>query len=391
MMKNILALMVGLVLAFLVGELACRFLLPVSSVRYYYDREIGTTLAPGSRMRWVSKGDFNSVVLTNTHGFHDREHAYEKEKEVFRVVVLGDSFMEALQVPIEEGFCQRLEEDLKRLTGKNRIEVINLGLSGRGPAQHYAILKERGLKYRPDLVIMALLPGNDFSDTSFEISQSPYKPYYWIDEMERLQARPLHVPPWYSPRSLLQRSSLAYYLVYEILKNQTLAKGFTGLGLIPRTTGSMSDNSHGENEAKPPLPFTFGLYQKEPPPLWKEAYRVTLRMIAEARDLSRLNHAGFFVFTIPVKADIEMDQNERLASYKEENIDFMRPFKEIQTYCDEKDIPCLDLTGPFREEFGKHGRSFTWSHDGHWNPYGHDLAARLVALKLVQSGLIHLR
>ena len=114
-------------------------------------------------------------------------------------------------------------------------------------------------------------------------------------------------------------------------------------------------------------------------------------MIAEARDLSLLNHADFFAFTIPLKADIEMDQIERMAPYKEADIDFMRPFKEIQKYCGEKKIHILDLTGPFREDFAQHGRSFSWVHDGHWNPHGHDLAARLVASRLAASGLIHLK
>lgn len=277
-------------------------------------------------------------LKTNSAGFHDVEHSLEKSINTFRVVVLGDSFVEALHVPIAEGFCQQLQLCLENKLQDKQVEVINLGLSGRGPAQHYRILEKKGLRYHPDLVIMAILPGNDFEDSSFDFNTYPYKPLYRIDKNDEIELLPYSIPPAWHPRSLLQHSSMAYFLVYEILQRPFWKNLFTTkLGLIPFKADA---EKHQKSAIEPSFPLNLGLYIEPPLPIWQEAYRITLRMILATSDLSRGHGAQFIAFAIPNKRMVENPSSE-MTDYKGITINFRRPFNVLNHYCEIHRIPLL--------------------------------------------------
>lgn len=49
------------------------------------------------------------IVELNSYGLHDREYPMQKHASTFRIVALGDSFVEAYQVPMEKNFSKLLE------------------------------------------------------------------------------------------------------------------------------------------------------------------------------------------------------------------------------------------------------------------------------------------
>jgi hypothetical protein len=106
---------------------------------------------------------YGQTAKFNSVGMRDREHAMEKPSGVFRVLVLGDSFMEALQVPFEASLPSLLEQILHRQTGKT-IEVLNAGVSGWGTGDELRYLATYGLQWKPDLVLIAMTLHNDISD-----------------------------------------------------------------------------------------------------------------------------------------------------------------------------------------------------------------------------------
>lgn len=100
----------------------------------------------------------------NSLGFNDKEYALEKPPGVYRIVVLGDSYVEAKQVALEDTFHKLIEAQLN--TRGLRVEVIALGKSAVGTVKHLEILKNIGLKYDPDLIILEFLAANDVRDNS---------------------------------------------------------------------------------------------------------------------------------------------------------------------------------------------------------------------------------
>jgi hypothetical protein len=70
-------------------------------------------------------------VSTNSHGWRDVEHVRPKPEGVFRILVLGDSFMEGYAVSDEDTFARQFE-GVARQAGLENIEVMNMGVGGYG-------------------------------------------------------------------------------------------------------------------------------------------------------------------------------------------------------------------------------------------------------------------
>lgn len=116
---------------------------------------------PNSGRTYVNRFQWNAL------GYYDHDHDLQKSKSVRRIVVIGDSFVEAIQVPLEKTFHKLLERLLNQSQpqgpSSGRYEVIALGNSGAGQVENFKILRSIALSYQPDLVIVALC-SNDFCD-----------------------------------------------------------------------------------------------------------------------------------------------------------------------------------------------------------------------------------
>lgn len=54
-----------------------------------------------------------AYVQMNSDGFRDREHTKVKPENTFRIALLGDSFVEALQVPLDQDLAAVIETRTK--------------------------------------------------------------------------------------------------------------------------------------------------------------------------------------------------------------------------------------------------------------------------------------
>ena len=110
--KKTTLILLGFLIAAVFGEVILRFLgFPASSI-YRVDPKTGLLTFKPSREIYIRSECFSNVIKTNSLGFHSREYSLEKPEGVFRIAVIGDSFIEASQVPIEKTFAYLLEEKL---------------------------------------------------------------------------------------------------------------------------------------------------------------------------------------------------------------------------------------------------------------------------------------
>lgn len=99
----------------------------------------------------VNRPAFGSKVLnSNSKGIRGREYSYERSVEK-RVVIFGDSFTFGDEVSDNETYAYYLQEKLVS------SQVINFGVHGYGHDQMLIYLKEEGIKYRPDIVILGFV------------------------------------------------------------------------------------------------------------------------------------------------------------------------------------------------------------------------------------------
>ena len=95
-----------------------------------------------------------TTVKINSDGFRDKEYSIEKLNNTFRIIVLGDSITFGWGVENNETFSEILEDKLNSLNNGINYEVLNFGVHGYNTLQEVELLKEKGLKYKPDMVIV---------------------------------------------------------------------------------------------------------------------------------------------------------------------------------------------------------------------------------------------
>ena len=89
----------------------------------------------------------------------DYDHKFEKDKNTFRIAILGDSFAEARSVNLNETFWIKIKYDLNNCSffknKRKKVEVINFGVSEYGTTQQLLTLQNNVWKYNPDLILLA--------------------------------------------------------------------------------------------------------------------------------------------------------------------------------------------------------------------------------------------
>ncbi len=118
------------------------------------NREIGISIMPNRKITFRNEG-FSRRTF-NSFGMANREISEKKPANTFRIAVVGDSMIEALQVDLSKTMCSRLEQqlnDIDSVQGK-KVEVLNFGVSASNVGQSYLRLKKLALRFQPDLVIM---------------------------------------------------------------------------------------------------------------------------------------------------------------------------------------------------------------------------------------------
>jgi len=200
---NLLVLL-GLVAALEMGLQAIAWLRPSYDVLFLQpDRVLGWKQVPGLRWRWAGPywyaAEFDVTVATNRLGFRDLERQLEKPSGVKRIAFLGDSFIEAVQVPMEQTAVKRTEDLLNSVrSGAGPVwETLNFGISNFGVGQYLLAWEEYAKSYRPDYVAV-FVAGLHMrrAVTKFESGAFPESRFQlWVRPTFRLEQNRLVLEP----------------------------------------------------------------------------------------------------------------------------------------------------------------------------------------------------
>jgi hypothetical protein len=106
-------------------------------------------------------GGQTALVQVNSSGYRGEE--LRSPRTGARVMVYGDSYIEAEFSELTNTFVWRLQQHLSAGLGRP-VEVINAGVYAYGPDQVSLRMQDDLPRLQPDLVIVALYAGNDFGD-----------------------------------------------------------------------------------------------------------------------------------------------------------------------------------------------------------------------------------
>jgi hypothetical protein len=164
---------------------------PVGAVQPVHDvlflqpnAEVGWTLAPDFSFVWSGRNpycvEFTVPVQTNAIGFRDRAWSAAASPETIRIAVIGDSFVEAIQVQAEETATRQLERRLSARFPGQRFETMNFGVSNYSVGQFLMAYDAFVRPFKPDYVVV-LAAYLDFNRTTQRALSSVLQDFYALE------------------------------------------------------------------------------------------------------------------------------------------------------------------------------------------------------------------
>lgn len=269
------------------------------------------------------------TVSTNANGLRgSRDFGYEKPEGSTRLVVLGDSFTFGEEVGDHETFSHYLQERLPN------SEVLNLGVHGYGHDQMLIYLKEEGIKYHPDVVLLGFMP----------------------DDMER---NVLSFRDYAKPRYAVRDGRL------------TLVTG-----PVPRPEDTLAAEAW-RSKFGDLLTMAWSRYQWRSGETSKMTRELTNAILDEMKVTAEAAGATPVFAYLPVYGEIP-------------RVDEGMTFRERSffSYCQQRGMDCLYLQPFYRE---KVRRGIQFKTEGHWSPLEHLTAAEGISQLLTEKGLVPAR
>ncbi|MBN1165249.1 MAG: hypothetical protein JXB45_11765 [Candidatus Krumholzibacteriota bacterium] len=161
---NLLILATSIIVGLVLAETAFRLFIEQERKRLaVYDKDLGWRGKPHGKGVYIRKSDNIRVEYKyNRYGYRDED--FSPAPSVYtRIVLVGDSFVEGLEVAYRKTFHRRLEDHLYR-EYPDQFEVISLASQGYSTAQELAALKKLWTVVKPDIAILCFYTGNDFSE-----------------------------------------------------------------------------------------------------------------------------------------------------------------------------------------------------------------------------------
>src|SRR3989344_8454958 len=343
-------------------------LTPQESTLNYYDNDLlGHALIPNQQGWFVSPTkEYYSQVTVNSDGWPDDEHVPTKEDSTYRIIILGDSFVENFQVSLNQRFFKTLEKKLNTIS-KQKVEIIALGRGNIGTAVQYLILQNYAAKYEPDLVVHLFFTANDIKNNSPILQNDPYLPYFTLDPQNNLKLLPA-----------AKRSQRKLAPLKENLKKLKLTKIFLSLRQVYLNNHLINLNGY---------PQDYDIYQLDYNTQYQKAWEITQRLILASQNEAQNMNAKYLLVALANNEQVNPEVwDSILTLYPQMNpkdFDLEKPDQILKDYCSQRDLTCFFMLPYFREYINNHPNSAThFRIDGHFNQTGTNLASDFLFYKL---------
>jgi hypothetical protein len=383
------AILAGLLFSLLLLEVALRWFGPIIPGNYdtgaYLVRHetLGHFHVPGFD-GWIKTPEFTTHVAISRLGLRDRRQSYEKPPGTFRVLLLGGSFIEAVQVAQRDGIAERLEALLNDDPARP-VEVINAGVAAYGTGQELLLLDQVGSKFQPDLVVLLFFVGNDLTNNNYHLElrggdlKLALKPYFDLQSDGTLRLIPGPPPLPRDGFATMMRRNSVLYNVFETGVANELNQSY------PR------EQFEAVGGLRTPLT---GLYDTQIQEEWLRAWTISELLLARIRDRSAQMGAPLMIVGAPEWRALEPEawaEELRKGNPRSDGLDSGRltidaPTTHLGEVALRLGVPYVDLLPPLRSAYPTH-KPLYYDVDKHWTANGHVVAAQVVAQELRSRGL----
>lgn len=373
---RLVALAAGLVVAVVAVELALPFVIERGACGgqtpfWRPDARVGWALVPGVARDAVVCDERGAEVTrhrieVNAAGFRDRPRRRERTAGVPRVLVLGDSFVEAMQVDFADTFLARIEARLG-------VEMLNAGVSGYSTDNELRAWDVPAPEWRPDAVLLVLFVGNDVMENGARLAiENPHglPPKPWLGLDGAVDTSPALARCYGGVRTAAHVADAMPALVWDASRvvRWSLTTGASAL-----LTGLCDD------AAGPPLVpgqrELFGVYGPPGNDAWREAWTATEARLAELASHVAARGARLGVVLAPWQAEYDPTSPGHVLFGGGRRWDFAYPYERLGAFLSARSIPWTSLRPALADHHAATGRTGAYAWDGHWDPDGHAVVA----------------
>jgi len=341
------------------------------------------------------------TIKYNRAGMHDTEHQLEKPPDTFRILMLGDSFLQASQVNEAETSHQVLEDLLNEGQTPQPFEVISTGVQAWGTGQQLTYYRNEGQFYEPDLVLLMFYLGNDIYDnlpvnalTTDNINC--YATYFTRCKNQQLDTNLWYYAPGLDP--VMGQCPFFYKgLTTAINKLYYASRSFQQVDSF--LANRQADFFHRELPVLqlyvPVENQTFRKLYPEENATIRYGWQLTLDLVQQLAKEVEANGSRFAVVLID-PADIinaaAMSPDEREISYQ--NLPYLReatlenPLNEFSKALAGQDIRILNLQPVFIKGAEQGEAPLFFPHDEHWTVAGNRRAGETIYHWLIKNSLV---
>ncbi|GEM_PF-3444175 len=309
-----------------------------------------------SSTEWQTKVSINSV------GIRD-DPIQPKENYDVRILMLGDSFTWGYGVEQNETFSEVVQQQLNHEGVK--ADVLNAGVTSYSPTLQYLYLREKGIKLKPDVVVLNF----DMSDVQDDYLREQEAIF---DETGELVSVP-------NP----EKKSFLLDLRKEIKITALINSIFIGIDrILPPPT-------------KIEKPFLYDIaYDRYGITRFSEVtnesvhWQRTFSYILKMKELCEKERCKLVLAVYPYAhqiSPIEWEEGRHNSGLLTGVIYSDRAEKKLQAFAEEQNISFISMFEGFRES------SVTplyFSYDGHFNPSGHALAGKVLSEELIKRKIV---
>jgi hypothetical protein len=335
---------------------------------------VGHFHIPGSSA-WVREPEFTTYLHFNRFGLRGAEIDGEKQANMHRTLLLGDSFVEAKQVRESETVASRLT-GLLGVRQSGASELLNSGTFDWSQVHEYLYLRHAGPALKPDLVVQFFYVGNDVGDVwprSRGELRELERPLATVDEDGSLRW-----PEW--RRRVPDQRELWFG---EISRRSTVYRAYE--------TGVQDKLRYRERDGQGIEAQMLDVFTFKETPQRARAWKTVEALLLETRDEAERQGAGYALVIVPSKWQVHREDWQALLDARDEPDDdrwvLRGPNRRLTQIAAAHKIPVLDLLPPMRDA-AESGRRLYFGSDIHWNAAGHAVAAQAVADFLEGVGLL---
>jgi lysophospholipase L1-like esterase len=353
-----------------------------------YDSVRGWRNMAGGHGRFVAP-EFAVDLEYNSHSYRGPLLPYTKPRGVFRVLLLGDSYLEGYTVALRDRVAEAAQRLLDDAPGAKPVQIVALGTGGYSTDQELLWLESEGVRYDPDLVIVLFVTNDIWFNNQTEYPRGP-KPVFRLAgdslvltnvpvprpaPVAAASQRPESLGLFRRTKRFLHRHSRLAQLTERAVRRTAWLQSFGArIGVLGAPAATVQQAGKTVTVPEELSVFADSLSARA-----DTALEVSARLLARIRA-----RCASLAFLVPPNEAVYPPGVARARLYERTPMvgDADRGRVRFRTLCERAGLRCVDPTDRFiqaADSLAKDSQILVFPDDGHWNEKGHRVASSILS------------